>query len=258
MATTNFKSDARSYFGGKGGDGVFQTIINEIPSCDTYWELFAGNASIYRNLLTKAKRSYLLEKDYSQARRLADSLGLQCFSFDFFAVNILNRSMYKHDGTFVVWGSAFNLLELKQTSYDFPSTFIYADPPYPKHTYKGKSMFSHELTNEDHQSLLSKLLTLNSKVAICTYPNEQYSTLLSDWRKVEYTSVTRAGKVRLENAFFNYDAPKKLLDTSYIGKDYREREAYKKQQRNWLKNFAEMHPHQQQAIIQKLNNHYNA
>ena len=37
-----------SYFGGKNGSGVYQTIINQIPKHSVYCELFLGRGTIMR------------------------------------------------------------------------------------------------------------------------------------------------------------------------------------------------------------------
>lgn len=269
MATTDKKGDARSckvgtapkndsYFGGKGQDGVFHTIINQIPPCDDYWELFAGNASIYRKLKYKPKRCFLVEKYHSQAKRLANNLGVPCFGFDFVMVNVLNGSMYQ-DGTYVVWGSAFDVLEVMRREYiDKHSSFFFIDPPYLLGTRTSTNRYKHELTDEEHQRLLDWLITFkNAKMAITTYPNETYQQKLEKWRIVDYKSVTRSGEVRVEHLFMNYPSPQLLQDPSYFGANYREREAYNKQQRNWLRKFQNMPPAQQQIILYKLYNHFN-
>ena len=36
------------YNGGKNGNGTYQTIINQIPPHQIYFELFAGSAAVYR------------------------------------------------------------------------------------------------------------------------------------------------------------------------------------------------------------------
>lgn len=263
MATITLKPDTRSskesYFGGKGQDGVFQTIINEIPACVEYWELFAGNASIYRRLTNKPQRCFLVEKDHKQAKKLAQSLGVLCFPFDFVLFNVINKAMYSQ-GTFVVWGSAFEVLELMRMEHlDKPTSYFFVDPPYLLETRSSNTRYNHELTAEEHAQLLNYLLKFqNAQIGICTYPNPTYSAVLDQWRKVEYKSVTRnRGEVRTEYFYMNYAPPTWLQDTHYIGKDYREREAYRKQQKNWLKNFKAMHPHQQQAVLKQLNEAYN-
>ena len=47
-----------SYFGGKGGPGVFQTIINEIPRHDLFVSAFAGHCSVLANPRLEAKRRF--------------------------------------------------------------------------------------------------------------------------------------------------------------------------------------------------------
>ncbi|WP_028666217.1 hypothetical protein [Runella zeae] len=254
MFSTTIKSGAsdKSYFGGKGQDGVYQTIINEIPKCHDYWEIFAGNASIFRRLTNKAKRSFLIESNHKQAKRLAHSLQLPLISLDYLVVYVLP---IEEEGAWVVWGSAFQILTKRTEGYlpDTIGTYIFVDPPYPLSTRSSNNRYLHELTDGQHELLLTKLLQFeNAQIGITTYPNAMYEERLTDWRKTIYSSVTRSGQVRTEHMYLNYEPPQKLQDTYYIGKDYRERETLKKQQKNWAKNFAQMHKHQRQAIIEKL------
>ncbi len=254
MFSTTIKSGAsdKSYFGGKGQDGVYQTIINEIPQCHDYWEIFAGNASIYRKLTQKPERCFLIEKDQKQAKRLAQNLELnRVYSLTDLQLYILPT---EEQGTWVVWASAFEILEyIRKEAIDREHTFIFCDPPYPLSTRSSNNRYKHELTDGQHELLLSEVLQFeNAQIGITTYPNALYEERLADWRKTIYSSVTRSGQVRTEHMYMNYEPPQKLQDTHYIGKDYRERETLKKQQKNWAKNFAQMHKHQRQAIIEKL------
>jgi DNA adenine methylase len=53
---------AMSYFGGKGGAGVFQTLINEIPPHDTYISAFAGMDAVLR-AIRPAERCVAIDLD---------------------------------------------------------------------------------------------------------------------------------------------------------------------------------------------------
>ena len=50
----NYASDNitpfKSYNGGKGGSGTYQSIINYIPKCSIYVDAFAGNGGVFFNL----------------------------------------------------------------------------------------------------------------------------------------------------------------------------------------------------------------
>ena len=50
-----------TYSGGKNGNGTFQTIINEIPRCDVYFELFAGSAAVYNNMAPVCHQYFMRE-----------------------------------------------------------------------------------------------------------------------------------------------------------------------------------------------------
>ncbi len=259
---TDKKADARAqenkgYMGGKGQDGVFQTIINQIAPCTDYWELFAGDASIHKHLNPKPQRCILVEKDQKQAKRLAKRLSITLvYTFDTFLLKVLS---YEKEGIFIVWGSAFDVLKYsRMEDMDTPGSYFFVDPPY-MHETRQTTRYKNELTDSEHVLLLAFLRNFRlANIAITTYPNETYKLVLQQWRKVEYKAVTRnRGEVKTEHLYMNYDYPNVLQCTDHRGNDYREREAYRKQEKNWEKNFISMHPHQQQVIIKKLTKRYN-
>jgi len=76
-------------------------------------------------------------------------------------------------------------------TYDTPDTFFYLDPPYMPETRSG-GKYSHEMTKEDHRQLLSIILNCQGKIMISGYPNELYDTVLSEWRRKEWKTVSHA------------------------------------------------------------------
>ena len=195
-----------SYFGGKSQDGVYQTIINQIPTHDRYIELFLGGGAI------------MLKK--RQASIGSIGVELETKAFMSFPWNCPAKPM-------IYQQCVFDFLSTKGKKLITGSTFIYADPPYP-HFTRGKTRYKYELTNDQHIDLLNRLNSLDCCIAISTYPNEIYSEMLKNWRLLEYNSTDRSGKVRIENLFMNYDQPEILHDDSYIGKTANQRQDIKR------------------------------
>ena len=106
-------------------------------------------------------------------------------------------------------------LDLIKT-FDSPKTFFYLDPPYVLSTRKSGG-YKHELSNEDHQSLINLLLKLKGKVMLSGYKNPIYKKLEeSGWNRRDFnvqlqasgkTRSTKATtkKARVESVWMNYE-----------------------------------------------------
>jgi len=106
--------------------------------------------------------------------------------------------------------------------YDGPDYFAYCDPPYVSST-RGAGQYTHELSDDDHQDLVDRLLTYKGKVILSGYPNDIYKRLESNgWARRDFKTVSYAvartkafdnkgsGKVmekhsRIEALWLNYD-----------------------------------------------------
>lgn len=222
--------DNLSYFGGKSGSGTYQTIINEIPPHSIYVEGFAGMASIFRKKLP-AKESLLVEIDETTIDRLIK--------------NGIPKEIIYH-------GSMLDVLKQFKNMLDKPEVFIYLDPPYPLSSRKSDSRYRHELSHDDHASLLLLIKGYAfARIAISTYPNQMYQHRLKSWRAIEFESQTRRGRAT-EMLFMNYPSPVSLHDYRYLGSDYRERERISRKLNRWQAKFAELHPLEKKAMIQRL------
>lgn len=203
-----------SYCGGKGADGTYQTIINQIPPHDLYCEPFAGNASICRHL-KPALRTHLCESDVHQRQRL-----MQMFP----NTRILRCGL--------AWLEQLKLIHVNYLD----RTFVYMDPPYPIFSRSSdRKIYEHEWTDQNHREFLRLIDSMreapNLMMAVSTYPNEIYDELLRNWRFIEFQSQTRGGP-RTEWLFMNYDTPERLHDYRYLGKNKREREVIRKRCRS--------------------------
>lgn len=196
-----------SYFGGKGQDGVYQTVINQIPVHELYVEAFFGGGSIMKR---KRPASQSIGLDM-------DNLAINAFPVH----SIPNLSLINQCG--------IEFIENFNGSNWPDSSFIYCDPPYMPETRISNAKYNCELTESDHVRLLTALQHVNCRAAISTYPVPLYEKMLSDWRTIEFTSVDRGGNVRTEVLFMNYPEPEVLHDDRYLGEDKDKRQRIKRQ-----------------------------
>ncbi|CAH8197215.1 DNA adenine methylase [Vibrio aestuarianus] len=79
--------------------------------------------------------------------------------------------------------------------HDGEETLHYCDPPYvPESRVKGNRYYQHEMTAQDHESLLKSTLELKGMIIISGYDSELYNDYLSSWRKEEKSARISAGR----------------------------------------------------------------
>lgn len=217
------------YPGGKGASGNVQAIINQIPPHRIYAEPFAGMAAVFR-AKAPAERSMLIDADKAVCEKLSAAIG---------------------DGerVSVRVGDAFDFLERHGWT---DGIFIYLDPPYHPDTWPG-GIYRHELTDADHERLLSMLDRLPCKWALSGYRCELYDAWAdrTGRRRVDFNSMTRGG-VRLESLWCNYAAPDVLHDYSYVGKNFTDRQRIKRKADRWVSMLRDMPPLERGLILSKL------
>ena len=190
------------YPGGKGGAGVYQTIINNIPPHDTYIETHLGGGNILERKRPAARSIGIdIDREVIQAWQQLDVDGLEL-----------------HCGDAVAWleGHAFTGRE-----------FVYVDPPYVMDSRRGGKLYRHEYDNADHVRLLDVLAGLPCAVMVSGYDSPIYdSSPLATWRTIEFNAMTRGG-IAIERLWMNYPEPAALHDLRYLGSNFRERERIK-------------------------------
>jgi hypothetical protein len=196
-----------TYFGGKAQDGVYQTIINQIPIHDRYIEPFLGGGAI---MLKKrlAKINMGMEKDSGTAKAFLHPEACKVDIFNSCGIKYL-RSL------------------IGEKTSDGQKTFIYCDPPYPLST-RGKTRYKFDFTTANHVEFLTIIKQLSFETAVSTYPNDLYSEILSGWRLLEYNSTDRSGTVRTEHLYMNYPEPIFLHDDQYLGDNANNRQDIKR------------------------------
>ena len=210
-----------SYDGGKGGAGVSQWIINQIPPHATYIEAFLGAGAVMR-VKRPAQCSFGIELDQAVIQTYWGS-GIP-------------------DLTIICGDALATLRSLLATRQIDRSTFLYCDPPYFMETRSGqRPIYAHEFcTIEQHRALLTLLRTLPCMVAISGYWSALYELELAGWRTSTFNTVKRSGETAEEWLWMNYPAPLELHDYRYLGKGFRERERIKRKKARWVQRLRTM------------------
>ena len=90
--------------------------------------------------------------------------------------------------------------------YDRPSTLFYLDPPYVLSVREraSKKVYTHEMTDKDHENLLNLVINVKGKVILSGYDSELYERLLNQpgWCRVSLgmrpkTVAKKIGEKRL-------------------------------------------------------------
>jgi len=216
-----------TYPGGKGGAGVYQTLINRMPPHDTYIETHLGGGAVLRS-----KRP---------ARR---NIGI-----DLDPAVIESWQQRDHEGIELVGGDTLAFLQ------DFSFTgneLVYADPPYLMETRRSGPLYRYEYTTEQHRELLDTLKTLPCKVMISGYWSALYDQALDGWEAISFEAQTRGGTTATEWVWMNYPTPVALHDYRYLGESFRERERIKRKMQRWVNRLESMPHLERQALSAAL------
>jgi DNA adenine methylase len=90
--------------------------------------------------------------------------------------------------------------------YTTPETLLYADPPYVRQrTVNGRrrSLYRHEMTDDDHAALLEALKAHPGPVLLSGYRSELYDAALPHWRRVDRETKAQGGRARVESLWLN-------------------------------------------------------
>ena len=227
-----------SYFGGKGGAGVYQTIINHIPPHDIYFEPFLGHGAIIC------------------AKKPAPLYNIGC-ELDTQIVDLWRLAKINKKHNFMVHlKNGIDFLEEACSNIIYTdlgrNVFVYADPPYLHETRKSmRKRYAHEMSREDHIRLLTILVKLPFNVAISCYDNSLYTQYLKGWQKVTFRATTRRGTA-IECLYMNYPAPVTLHDYHFLGSDYRDRERIRKKIERHVDGLKRLPVHERNAIIEAI------
>lgn len=216
------------YDGGKGAMGVAQWIINQIPPHRVYIEPFLGGGAVLR-LKAPAAAAIAIERD---ARALVA----------WEKINIPDLR--------VIHGDAISWLARFKPRGD---EFIYCDPPYLFSTRTSKEpIYRCELTDAQHERLLSILKRLRCSIAVSGYWSELYARALIGWRSTQFLTTKRNHERAEEWLWMNYPEPIVLHDYRYLGRNFRERERIKRKKGRWKRRLAAMSILERRSIMASL------
>lgn len=220
-----------NYTGHKKIYGVYHKIINEIPPCKNYFELFAGSASIAKLLFKNADKTNIFLNDIDKA----------------VTVNLKDCI----PGATVTNKNIFDILQLKNSTMYDTDSFLFLDPPYLHSTRNNNKLYAHEMTETDHLQLLSAVQLLKCNVMIIHPKCEMYDTVLNNWRSIQI-KIRYNKKTSLECLYMNYPKPDALQLTDFLGGDCWERQGIKRKAERFLARLNKLPSQERQYIINHL------
>lgn len=196
------------YPGNKNIPGLIQKIVNQIPPCTDFYELFAGSAAVSK---------FLSVLDVPSVRYHLNDLDPE----------IAVRYDFPAGSTF----TSVPAIDLIQSIKSMPAAtdiFLFIDPPYHHDSRPSNTqLYKFEMTNEDHIQLLSAVRDLEFNCMIIHPQNDLYYQILESWRTVQI-KVRYHNKTSVENLYMNYPEPVKLLSYGMYGTDCWDRQRIKR------------------------------
>ena len=219
---------ARSWHfpGGKGRNGVYQRLINQMPPHRVYIETHLGGGAVMRHK-RPAEINFGVDLDPKVLARWRGVPKVQLVQAD----------------------AATFLRSLRLRGEEL----VYADPPYLGAARRSpRSPYRFGYTEEDHVELLEALKALPCMVMISGYWSPLYARMLAGWRTMRFPARLRSGEMAEEWVWMNYPEPAALHDYRYLGETFRERERIQRRIRRWRKRLASLPALERKAIIASL------
>ena len=90
--------------------------------------------------------------------------------------------------------------------FNSPNVLIYCDPPYVLSSRSGgKKQYKHEMTDQDHEELLSVLKVHKGPVLISGYQSELYGRALVGWHRETAVTTDQLSRRRNEVLWMNFE-----------------------------------------------------
>ncbi|MFZ6780428.1 DNA adenine methylase [Undibacterium sp. Ji83W] len=216
------------YPGGKGK--CYQRLINLMPRHHTYIESHLGGGAVLRNKLP-AERNIGIDVD----PKVISTWEAECVGL---------YELIKADA----------LGFLKSFAYD-GGELIYVDPPYLPSTRRRRRVYTYDYSEEQHEELLSLLVSLPCMVMLSGYDSELYRDRLLGWRKVTFSAKTHAD-VREECVWMNFPVPHVLHDARHVGETYRERQTINRRRTRIHERISRMEVTERNELIKWIHETY--
>lgn len=218
--------------GSKGGAGVWQRIISQMPPHTTYIEAFLGSGVIMRRKRPAAV-SIGIDRN-PEVIKLWDPRAVAGVAV-LHAENGLYRST---PGLHAICGDARDFLRRYRWT---GGELLYCDPPYLFETRSSQqNLYDFEFSDGDHLDLLGLLRKLPCLVMISGYWSALYDRELPGWRAVQIPTVKRSGERAIEWLWCNFPEPVQLHDYRFVGDNWRDRQRIAKKKKRWLKKLSTM------------------
>jgi DNA adenine methylase len=216
------------YPGGKGK--TYQHLINLMPPHRVYIESHLGGGAVLRNKIP-AEKNIGIDRDPDV---IASWDGVFDENFEF------------------VTGDAVSFL----SSYEFVGDeLLYIDPPYHPELRRSRKVYKYDYTIDNHKELLTILVNLPCMVMLSGYESDLYNKELAGWRKVHFNAKTHTD-VREECVWINFEPPKRLHDTRYLGRNFRERQTIKRRQERLYARIEKMDPIERSQLASWISERY--
>uniref|UniRef100_E6QWK1 Upf31.0 n=1 Tax=mine drainage metagenome TaxID=410659 RepID=E6QWK1_9ZZZZ len=216
------------YPGGKGK--TYQHVINVMPPHRVYIETHLGGGAVMRH-----------------KRPAAHNIGIDA------DLKVISAwSIEGMPGVEVMHSRAEDFL----AQYEFcGDELMYLDPPYHPQTRRQARVYSWDYSAEDHKQLLALLVSLPCMAILSGYANSLYSDSLVGWHTRTFQAKTHTD-VREETLWFNFEPPKILHDSRYLGADFRARQATKRRLQRLQDKVKRMDPIERAVFSQWLDEAY--
>src|SRR5579871_155331 len=188
------------YPGGKGK--TYQQIINLLPPHNTYIETHLGGGAVLRHK-KPASKSVAIDRDPTVIEQWRNGFPALASYIQADALEFLSSNHFRGDEV------------------------VYCDPPYLPSTRRRTRVYRYDYDSNDHERLLKVLRGLPCRIVISGYPSHLYDVRLHDWNAYTFPAKSHCG-MRLEKLWFNFDPPKQLHDSRYLGNDFRQRQTYRR------------------------------
>lgn len=243
----------KNYPGGKNGNGTYQHLINHVPAHKTRIIGTAGNCGLQWNI-ARAEQTIINDIDpvvilkWELLKFKYQTNEYQTSNLD--VLELLTKKEIKN---------VSECVSITYLKFDFQDVFIYIDLPYLMDSRKSQQkLYQFEAETEHHKQVLEACKKFRfAKIMISHYPCEIYDTLLAGWHTHDYKSMTRHGLAD-ERIYMNYEKPTILHDYSYIGDNFRQREALKRVKTNMVKKLERLEPVLRNSILTQLISEFSA
>lgn len=222
----------KNFVGSKGGSGIAQWLISQMPQHSVYCEPFLGRGVIMRKKIA-AEFNIGIEKDAETFRQF------QAVGFSEIPPLCL------------VLGDALEILPQMTLGQD---CLLYVDPPYLLETRSCKRRYYREemFDVDQHAKLLALLTETKARVMISGYWSHLYSQILNHWRVSSKWTTNRRGKSVQEFCWMNFPNGLPLHDSRFIGETFTNRQRIKRKVARWQKKLSGLPMEERSAVVNGL------